>query len=334
MPIAQEAIFAAAMAVVSAVEALSGMPMVMVQRTDDPSIFWETTNAALCQRTNRELCGVKLFNVENMKANTDPLGSARSVFYQTPAGRVSGVCLIMPPKEDLSASYAATVLSSGSVMRFDWLPQRQEVRAWLLMNHAARCLDHKGDGAEERRADAFSSSMLALIQGSTAFTDGVGVTPARRFGQMRNGPAVNPIVNAIERSFLDIWKQESKASLDAAPCIATVSMSTTVDTPAILRDQTLGYTCGTTINEEGPSGTSVVRQVPSDAMITDGNLHLWMRGYWWNGTDQIQILDRLTQRPLPVVGEPPVPWTPFKPFTSARDAVLYSWRIADIVSGP
>lgn len=316
-----------ALQVVTALEAVSGMPIAILERTgDDPKMFWERTTEILCEKTESFFCEE---DVHFMTANTNPMGFARIIAYENNEGQQRLVCALLPPVPNISPSFAATGISAGGLFSYQNLPNEDHTEAWLTLMNAARCLDREGSKFEEKRADAFATLALTLMEGDPIFTNGIDITAARFFSGMRNEPTMRWSANVGERILLDLWKGEAAQVLNQNHgCAASLAHSTNIDVPSIPRDTALPmYRCAgiTTYNwYEGQSHVSFGLQ----GDVTDRNLHLWMYGEespqkFWGG---YYVGD------APVLGAPPKPWTPFKMFQSYEAAVEYIWQTADSIA--
>src|SRR3546814_11323838 len=83
------------------------------------------------------------------------------------------------------------------------LPNEDQTEAWLMLMNAARCLDREGSHFEEKRADAFATLALTLMEGDPIFAAGVNITAARFFSGMRNEPSMRKAANTGEGILLD-----------------------------------------------------------------------------------------------------------------------------------
>jgi hypothetical protein len=285
----------AALNVVLALESVSGVPIAMVSGAGaDPAANWKAIEEAVCAKADGALCGA---DVTFMTRTTNPLGFSTSLFYDKDGARAR-VCVVVLPAEDLSPSVAATGISGGGIFVAKNLPSQAEMKAWLVAYNAARCLDEKHDAAEEKRAEAFATMTLGLIEGDPAFVSGAKSGP-RTFSFMRDHDLNRWAANVSERILLELWKKETAEALKASGCPAQAVASASFDTDQIARASALA--------PESQCGGAGVAQV------TDENLHLWMFG----GAAGV--------RP---VGAPPTPWTPMKPFESYADGVAYAWKTA------
>lgn len=297
----------AAKQVVSALEAQTGMPIAILERTgDDPGVFWYRAMHALCAKTGDNWCEQELRFLDD---TTNPLGWARVIEYRNDKGEARKVCAMLPPRQGISPGFVATGLSGGGVYNVDQLPTSAEAEAFLWMLHAANCQNSLGDRREEKRADAFAAMSLALIQGATGFVSGVSVTPARYFSLYRNGQSTRWAVNVAERLLLDVWKAEAAGILSVGgACDARVVGSTNLATDQISRDQTL------------PPGRDCVPAMGGQAAgdVSDGNLWLWMGG-----------AGAAVFAQWPTVPAPPQLYSPFKPFPSLAAGVSYVWQSSE-----
>src|SRR3546814_15439161 len=84
-----------ALQAVLALEAVTGMPIAILERTgDDPKAFWARTTEILCDKTESYFCDQ---DVQFMTANNKPMGFARILQYDNAEGQQSHVCALLPP---------------------------------------------------------------------------------------------------------------------------------------------------------------------------------------------------------------------------------------------
>src|SRR3546814_12626184 len=80
-----------ALQAVLALEAVTGMPIAILERTgDDPKAFWARTTEILCDKTESYFCDQ---DVQFMTANTNPMGFARIIQYENAEGQQIGRAL-------------------------------------------------------------------------------------------------------------------------------------------------------------------------------------------------------------------------------------------------
>ncbi len=287
--------------VVSQLPAITGVPIVTLTRSDnDLAGFYSGAMQSLCSATGTNWCDTDLYSV--LTDTTNPLGWARVLTYADANGATRTVCAILPPSPSVSGSYVASGLSGGSVPDWRDLPTDDEAQAWLLMEYGGICQSTAGDTTEEKRADAFASLSLTLVEGSGVFVAARDVSPARKFSFYRNQSANAWAVNTGERILLELWKGEAAQSLSSGGCSATAVAATDLDTPDIKRDAQLS---GGDCTGQSPQGT-----------VTDANLWLWTYGA--SGLSAS----------WPTVNLPPVNYTPFMTFQSLSAGVTYAWTAA------
>jgi hypothetical protein len=293
---------------VSAMERATGVPIVILERTgDDPGQFWYLASQALCAKTGDNWCEEDL---QVLSDTTNLLGWSRVLNYTPKTGQQGGVtvgagaksvCVILPPKPGVSAGFVAIGLSGGGSYSYAELPTDDEAEAYLYLIHAAGCAASGGDAAaDQKRADAFASLTLTLLEGNGSFVSGAAVSPARKFATFRNQEAVRWSVSVGERTLLDLWKGQAAGILRSQyGCNANVVDSADIDTQSIQRTSLpRGGDC-TSRNGGQPQGS-----------VEDGNLWAWTSG-GAAGT--------------PAVAMPPQAYSPFMGFPSVDDGVRYAW---------
>jgi len=312
---AQSALPSQAVAVITALERVTKMPIAVLERTgDDPGQFWYRAAAILCKKTGDNWCEEDL---QILTDTTNPMGWARVLTYiprdaSGNQGKVAKkVCVILPPRPGISEGYAAAGLAGGGAYTHDELTSSAETEAFLYLMHAGNCQNVNGDAKEEKRADAFAALTLTLLEGDPAFLSGADVTPARKFSTYRNRESTSWAVSVGERILIDLWKREAAEVLKTAySCDARVVPSQNINTQGIQRDQALpaGQDCTNTMG-------------PPRGDVTDGNLWLWTggRGGFYGA-------------PAAKVPLPPKPYQPFKGFATLDEAVKYAWQTAGSIA--
>lgn len=295
-PVAQQAQY-----VVSQLPAVTGVPIVTLARSDsDLAGFYSGAMTSLCSSTGTNWCDTDLYNV--LTDTTNPLGWARVLTYVDNGGATKSVCAILPPSPSVSGSYVASGLSNGSVPDWRDIPTDDEAQAWLLMEYGGICQGTTGSDVEEKRADAFASLALTLVEGNGVFVAARDVSPARKFSFYRN-QAVNAwAVNTGERILLELWKGQAAQQLASGGCGASAVASTDLDTPDIKRDAYL-------------TSGDCTGQFPQGA-VTDANLWLWTYGASGMSAS------------WPTVNLPPMAYTAFGTFPSLSAGVTYAWTAA------
>jgi hypothetical protein len=334
MPLDPATLTAIAMNVVLGLEQVTGMPMVVIQRSDDPLQVWKNTQSAFCTKTNGAVCDLR--QMEYMTETQNFAGFSNVVSYKSSKdGRTGKLCVIMPPDKRFATSHAAMAMSGGKYFSPSDQPSKGELDAFLIMHNAAECLsDSANSPASGARADAFAALALTLIEGDPSFTRSPNTTPARKFAFMRYGNTTGAAVNVGERILLDTWKVEAVAAIRQSGCQVTAEGSSGSNTPAIPRDGRLPL-C--TTYDDGMSGASGGAtgmmatggqriEIKHPVTVSDKNLHLWMYGETGRTYGFLESAN-------PIVGAPPQPWRPFKTFASTKDAVSYMWNVSRQVTG-
>lgn len=307
MALTGTALIAAAMNVAAALETAHGVPVAVVSVSDGhPETFWTRASEILCRKTSRSICSPE--SLQHMTYSTNPLGQSRVLTYVDGSGQQKKVCLVIPPRRDVSSGFAARGLTRNKSLGIEELPDNSETEAWLLMNHAARCADKDGSQFEEKRADAFATLALTLLQGDPAFVGGTYASPSRTFSWMRNENSSAWASSLGERILLDLWKNETAAKArKTLGCNVRNVKSGELNTQAIKRESSLapGDSCAA-----------------GEGVVTDGNLALWM-----NGTNASATGPKFSG-----FGAPPEPWQPLKMFDNTNKAVAYMWQSADSIA--
>lgn len=327
-------LYSIALNVVIALEQLTGMPMVLTEPNTDIVAYRDSAATALCERTGAGFCGEHLDFISN---TTTQAGSSTIINYRDNNGTLQSACLILPPANTLTAPDLAYGMSHSYFNTAD-LPTNEEARSFMLMHWAARCLDQQGSVMEEKRADAFASMAIALAQGDPAFTRYPLETPARKFAFIRNRDTSEAAVDHAERWMLEIWKPEAAQALRAQQCQASAVPSREERVSHIRRDSTLPA-CFQHHREQqipgnfyvpGSGGWASSYYALGPVSVTDANLHLWMYG---ESRNEVNRKRQQGQPENPAVGAPPRPWTPFKGFSSTREAVQFMWTTVSSITG-
>lgn len=332
-------LYAIALNVVIALEQLTGMTMVILERGGSIVQFRDNAAAAICERTGDDFCGEDL---EFISATSAGEGWSLIMSYKDDNDETKTICLLLPPSPQLSSTYLTHAMAQeGKVLVADELPTDNQGHAFLMMHWAARCLDRNGSLQEEQRADAFSTMALALIEGDPLFTRYSEETPARKFAQVRNANAINTAVDHAERWMMDIWKDEAARALRSTECQAQVVPSNNKRVSQIPRDGSASacfreeqrgqasWDMNYVTNPIAPITETII--VPNGrAPVTDGNLHLWMYG---EPRNEIARKERNGHPSNPIVGAPPEEWSPFKGFQNTREAVRFIWTSASSIAG-
>lgn len=277
---------------------IGNRPIAVLTRVDnDPGQFWYKAMQALCDATGDNWCEDQ---VRFLTDTTNQLGWAKTFTYKGDNGATKTVCALLPPRRGINPGYVANGLSSGGVYSAYDLATSVETEAYLILLHAASCLNNDGGDRETRRADVFATLALTLIQGDSDFVGAYDVTPSRLFNKLRSSSATRWGTNVGERLLLDLWKDEAAVSLNKAGCHVTVTASDNLNTDYITR--TRNGDAGSCSDSENRNG-----------QLTDENLWSWTSGSYG-------------------VNLPPAPYSAFKMFDNIPAGVSYAWSTADQLS--
>jgi len=296
---------AAVLAFITSLEHLSGVPIAMLDRVDDPQAFWARSAAILCQKTGDDFCDD---DMRFMTSNTEPMGQSQIIEYTVgDSGQPKRVCAIIPPIPNIDPSFVADAYGQP-YPSLDDVPAAQEAAAWLTLYHAAHCLDQTLAANEEDRAVALASLGLTLLEGNPMFTPGYHRSPGRMMAVMTGRADAYWAAGTGERILLDLWKDEAAERLNTQfGCYAIVEQNKSIDIENIHRATYLGpeQTCQTPV-----TGHNVGSQVT----VSDSNLWLWMYGQNGQGGG---------------IGAPPAVYEPMKPFKSMDDGVAYVLQVSN-----
>lgn len=291
----------ATLSLINALQSIAGYPIVVLDRAgDDPSVFWHNAAVKLCGRTGENWCDQDLVSVTN---TTDPLGWSRLVHYQ---GRTSGqqktVCMILPPADDVSPSMVANGLSAGAYTNIYKLPTNPDTWVWLMLLWAGDCIADSDLAKADRRAQAFATLGLGMIDADPISTRG-GVSPAR-WWQVFKYPDLNRwAANLTERYSWDVWKnQVQTAAVTQIGCTMTVVPNTDTATDAIVHDETLAPADACIGFGGGATQTG---------SVTDQNLWIWMY--------------------MSPIGTA-IDWQPYQGFADWNASVRWTWSTADTLA--
>ena len=287
-------------------EAATGMKIAVLDRIDRTEEFWARSAAILCQKTGEDWCTQ---DVMFMTSNTEPMGQSHIIQY-VPKGTSTRklVCAVIPPMPDIDPSYVGEAFGTG-YQNAQQYPTTDAMAAWLMLYHAAHCLDTTATVRSEDRATAFATLGLGLMQGAPEFTPGINRVAARKIGVMTGNDAAYWAAGAAERVLLDYWKDQVGGILrDSFRCVVTVVRNTSVDVEKIRRDGSI--TSGENCSAGGSGSGATARGTVSDA-----NLWVWM---YANGG----------------LGAPPEPYQPFDAVGGDNEAAAaYVLRTANQLSG-
>jgi hypothetical protein len=290
---------AAVIAFIAALESTTGMPIAILERTDNTQEFWARSAAILCTKTGETWCDT---DVRFMTQNTELSGFSQIIEYKSAStGQTKKVCAILPPIDNIDPTYVAEAFTGSFVMEAE-LPTETSTAAWLYLYHAAHCLDQVFNDREENRAAAFATLGLTILQGDPAFARSDRSGQSRMIATMIKNNSAWWGAGTGERLLSEEFKDDVASVLrNQYRCNARVQTATSIDTTRIPRDSQLdaGEDCADT-------GTGA----QANGLVTDSNLWIWMYG---NGG----------------LGAPPVSYTPAKMFSTMNAAATYVWSTAN-----
>lgn len=297
----------AALAFITALESVSGVPIAILDRIDDTQMFWVRSAAILCQKTGENFCDE---DMRFMTSNTEPLGQSHIIEYKSQKdGKLRRVCAIIPPITNIDPALVAEAYGNPHPGLLQ-VPSSLEAYSWLMLYHASHCLDTELVPAEENRAAALATLGLAVLEGEPRFTAGIHRSPARMMAVMTGLAPAYWAAGTGERILLDLWKDEAADILRSQfGCYVVVSQSTSIDIEKVTRDRTLELS-PTSCATPGTGGGYAQQQV----RVTDSNLWLWMYG------DPMGFAG---------LGAPPKPYEMAKPFPDMKTAASYVLQTAN-----
>ncbi|WP_327210982.1 hypothetical protein [Rhizobium leguminosarum] len=297
-----------ALAFIPYMEKSSGLKIAVLDRIEDTQLFWARTAAILCEKTNDPWCSQ---NVQFMTANTEPSGFSQIIQYKIAGGATKQVCALLPPVETIDPSYVGEAFGTPFTNVAAY-PNYDEMSAWLILYHAAHCLDNTATADPEARATAFATLGLSLMQGSPIFVPGVNRDAATRIAVMTKLDAAYWAAGTGERILLDYWKNIVAYKLRTGyGCNVSVVQNTSIDVEAIHRDQKLPQGGDCSSSGTG-SGNGAGSGGGANTTLTDANLWIWMYG---NGG----------------LGAPPAAYSAFAPFGSVQAAADYILSTANVL---
>lgn len=300
----------ATLAFITALESVTGVQIAILERKDDPAEFWARTAAILCEKTKQNWCSE---NVRFMTSNTEFMGASHIIEYNFDGKGVRRVCALLPPMPDIDPNFVADAYGSPWPGIYN-IPSSAETASWLMMYHAAHCLDTALSDQEENRAVAFATLGLSLMGGDYKFLPGRVRSSARQIAVMTGKASAYWAAGTGERILLDLWKSETASILRSKyGCYPIVQQSTTIDTERISRINALpeGQNCASDTASGGGMRTN------PQGNISDGNLWLWLYGPQAGGTSS------------PKLGVPPTAYPPFKTFKDFNTAASYVLETAN-----
>lgn len=290
---------AAVIAFVAALEGVSGVPIAILERTDDTQEFWARSAAILCDKTGDTFCDE---DMRFMTQNTEPTGFSQIIEYKVgTTGQTKRVCALLPPIDNVDPSYVAEAFTGGVTIEENY-PSEVATAAWLYLYHAAHCLDSTFSENEEDRAVAFATLGLTILQGDPLFAYPNQEGQSRRIATMIKKDSAWWAAGTGERILFDQFKADAASVLQKQyGCNAQVVTSTSIDTTRISRDSRLaaGQDCS---QAEGGA-------YRNNGVVSDSNLWIWMYG---NGG----------------IGAPPITYTPAKMFSDMKTAASYTVQTA------
>lgn len=292
------------LALITTMESVSGVPIAQLERIDDTQAFWVRTAAILCTKTGDPFCDT---DVRFMTSNTELSGGSQIIEYQVNGkGAVKKVCALLPPIDEIDPSYVGEAFGS-TFMAPDQYPSNLVTAQWLMLYHAAHCMDTQFNQAEEDRAKAFATLGIAMLQGGPGFTPGIHRAEWRQMAVISGSTPAYWAAGTGERILLDMWKNQAAGILQTTyNCDAKIVVNTSIDIEKITRAKTLdqGQDCSST----GQSGRGT-------GIVSDNNLWIWMYG---NGG----------------LGAPPVRYTPMAAWGGDyTKAYAYMWNTASQLAG-
>jgi hypothetical protein len=294
-----------AIAFVSQIEQSTGMRIAVLDRMEKTEEFWARSAAILCGKTGDTWCST---DVMFMTSNTEPSGQSQIIQYKpTGTNTTKIVCALIPPMPDIDPSFVGEAFGT-MYQSADQYPGRDEMAAWLVLYHAAHCLDTTATANAEARAASFATLGLGLMQGGHGFVPGRYRVAARRIAVITNMDAAYWAAGTAERILLDYWKNEVAHILrNRYRCNVTLVANSSIDIERIRRDSSIptGADCSAPESGAGMGRTT----------LTDANLWIWMYGEGG-------------------LGAPPSPYSQFKPIGGPTAAAArYILDTANNLSG-
>lgn len=289
-----------ALAFIPYIEKSSSQKIAVLDRIEDTQLFWARTAVILCDKTKDPWCAQ---NVQFMTANTEPSGFSQIIQYSINGGPTKQVCAVLPPVETIDPSYVAEAYGTLFSNVRDY-PNYDEMGAWLILYHAAHCLDNTATPNPEARAVAFATLALSLLQGSPVFVPGVNRDAATRIAVLTKMDAAYWAAGTGQRILMDFWKNMVAYKLRTTyGCNVSIVQNTSINVEAIRRDRRLpqGGDCSSSASGQGNGMGS---GGGANTTLTDANLWIWLYG---NGG----------------LGAPPAPYSPFEPLGSVQAASDY-----------
>lgn len=301
------------LAFITALESVSGVPIAILERREDPAEFWARTAAILCAKTNENWCEE---DVRFMTSNTEIMGMSRIIEYDFDGKGTRRVCAILPPIPNINASFIAEAYGSPYPSIYE-VPTAAEAASWLMLYHAAHCLDTALNDQEENRAVAFATLGLSLMGGDYKFLPGRVRSSARQLASMTGKASAYWAAGTGERILMDLWKDEAADRLRREHgCYVIVRQNSSIDIESIKRASSIrnGDDCAPETDDNGIRTTA-------NGTVTDENLWLWLYGPQSNNGNYWARL-----------GVPPKSYNAFKPFPDFQTAASYVLETANALS--
>ncbi len=300
------------LALITTMESMSGVPIAQLERIDDTQQFWVRTAAILCTKTGDPFCDT---DVRFMTSNTELSGMSRLIDYKVGGtGPTKKVCAILPPIPQIDPSYIGDAFGSPYLPP-DQYPSNLVTAQWLMLYHAAHCMDTQFNQQEEDRAKAFATLGIAMLQGSPGFTPGIHRSEWRTMAVLSGSTPAYWAAGTGERILLDLWKNQTASILQTRyNCDARIAVNTSIDIEGISRETRLatGQDCSATRSYGSSTSSQAGR---GTGIVSDSNLWMWMYG---NGG----------------LGAPPVTYTPMAAWGGDyRAGYAYIWTTASQLAG-
>jgi hypothetical protein len=253
----------AVLALITTMQNVSGMPIAILERQDTIEQFWARSAAILCTKTGDTWCSSDVYF---MSDDTTLTGWSKVIKYKNKDGVQKQVCAILPPITELTPSYLADAFGTSYLGPTNY-PAGTITADWTMLYNAAHCLDQNFDAQEEKRAKAFATLGLAMLDGNPVFTAGAQQSSWRQLAKISNDQGAYWAAGTGERILFDLWKNQTATILGQNyGCNASVVANTSIDTENIPRDQAL------TAGQDCSAGNG------SQGTVTDSNLWVWMYG--------------------------------------------------------
>ncbi|WP_310622279.1 hypothetical protein [Flexibacterium corallicola] len=288
-----------ALQLITGMEQTKNIDIVVTTRTHDTLDFWQQASNGLCSKTN-EFCNIA--DVQFLKGHSEPMGVAWTMDYTS--GKRA--CVIAPPSDQINGEYVANQMGNSS-LPMNLRAPLHDVQAWLLLYHAAHCLDEGVSEPEKAFASTFATLAHGLISGEATFTIGGKYRSEwRKMAYASGYESAQTAADYIERMYLDRWKGEVHRELSRS-CRTSVIHSKNMKLETMKRDDRLPEGSDCVADAGGPGRPATVAK----GMIKDSNLWLWLKkvegnvktvephqyqSYFGEPTASVDALLDLTQR--------------------------------------